>query len=1664
MEFTGERFLPSVGGEIRQEHLHRYVFAAALVEGKVVLDAACGEGYGSDLLARRAAQVIGVDIDGRCIDHARATYAHHRNLLLQCASVQRLPLGAQSIDVVVSFETLEHLAEQEQMLAEFRRVLRPDGLLIISTPNRAVYSDECQQVNPFHVRELYQPEFEALLKQHFKLHALYGQRLATGSTLFALPGAPGRRSTAPRAGIHGHGSDGVRAGLPDLDDPMYLVALATNGDALPRPPGSVLLSSVDDLYLEFRRIASWAGRVDGEFRAAQAAWLQRQHELDAQLERAAQALQARPTQADLDQALGEAGRCREQLSQERRAHVEALMGVQARLEQAVERLAGLADAMPADQAQALRRELDEARAAHGSLQLEWATARTQLAERLAAEQVQMQQAAQRQAEQAAQSLRALQEQLLLMAQDKARDEALLNDLREQQRQADLRQLEREAQQAEQVRLWRRRMAQALADNRRLLKQTRATQEATAQLTHERAQLEQQRAADRDALHELRLQHATELARIESERASAQLASAALAQQELARVLREQQAAAAAVRAEELATLESRHARERGEWAERNAHCQDTVRRLQTQVQEVETASKLALEASAQRERSLQQLTLHRTHLAAALGRELLAARAAPGWRLMAAWRRIARLRQAGPAWDAADGALQMAQAAVLLPSAAADGPLPAVATPSTASLYDMNLLEYGAIAIHSVEDLLELEPSAFVHSAYRALLGRPPDEDGLQHYRHALERGRSRLEVLADLRYSAEGRRRRVTLPGLDPALRRLRLSRIPLLGRMVPPPALAPTHGVRRDLAALAHRVTHADSALQQRLDSLERALQVGIQGLAQHAMQADARIDAKLTRLQGGLDGAVRSQLQSLADSAQQAQEQAAARAEETRQHVLHIAQASAIAQALGRHAWPDETDVWRLAEQWVGAATDTFIESLFATALGRPPQPHETAHFAARLSEGASRGMLVDKVLSCDEFRHRRTASAPTAAAARMDVPATDIGARPAGQAAVSGDDTPPVLPEHAQPVVSVVIPVYGKLPYTMGCLRSIAAHPPAVPFEIIVVDDCSPDETAHTLQGMPGVRLIRNASNQGFIRSCNLGAAAARGSYLCLLNNDTEVRQRWLDELHATFQRFPGTGYVGSKLLYPDGRLQEAGGILWQDGSAWNYGHGQNPELPEFNYAREVDYCSGASIMMPLGLYRRLGGLDEHYLPAYCEDSDMALKVRQAGLRVLYQPLSQVVHHEGVTSGTDTGSGVKAYQVANTGKLYERWKSHLASHTPNGVQVERAKDRMATRRVLVIDIVTPTADRDAGSVTVFNTLLLLREMRMQATFIPEDNFWNMPGYTAALQGSGVEALYAPHVSTVEQHLQACGSRYDLVLLWRPSVVDRHLAAVRQHCPQAKVLYHTVDLHFLRLEREAHLLGEASRLEAAARMKAMELRAVRSVDCAIVHSTHEREVLASEGLSDNVVVFPLIVDVPGSAVPFEARSGMAFVGGFQHVPNVDAVHHFVHDVMPLIRQLRPGLRLHIIGSNMPQQVLELAADDVVIEGFVPNLQPVLDRMRMSVAPLRYGAGIKGKVGNSMAMGLPVVATGVAVEGMQLEHGTDVLIADDPQGLAEAVCRLNEDPQLWARLQAAGVARMERLSGARTAYGILAGLLRRLGLEVEPPRHRLRLYRDGL
>lgn len=737
-----------------------------------------------------------------------------------------------------------------------------------------------------------------------------------------------------------------------------------------------------------------------------------------------------------------------------------------------------------------------------------------------------------------------------------------------------------------------------------------------------------------------------------------------------------------------------------------------------------------------------------------------------------------------------------------------------------------------------------------------------------------------------------------------------------------------------------------------------------------------------------------------------------------------IQHLGHPHGHASIDGVVSWPRKyARLTTICDDLVASGEEHFLQSLFNMAVGRAIQPLELKHFSEQLQGlKSSRLQIAYNVCIGDESKRYVSGRAMDLMKNQLVYIHPEVGD-------IEPDDIK--LPLHVDPRVSILIPVYEKVEYTLACLKSITEQLPKVSFEVIVMDDCSPDGSAKILQQVKNLRVVMNPHNLGFLRSCNNGAKQAKGEYFFFLNNDTKVKTGWLDELVDTFTHFPNCGLAGSKLIYPDGLLQEAGGIVWQDGSAWNYGNRQDPALPQFNYAREVDYVSGAAIMVPAQLFHNLGGFDERYIPAYYEDTDLAMRLREQGKSVIYQPQSEVVHFEGISSGTDTSAGIKAYQVVNREKYLERWKSRLSAHRPNGVEPHLERDRGAKGRVLFIDACTPTPDQDSGSIDIFNLMKMFVEMGWAVTFIPEDNYAYMPKYTAALQRMGVQAEYHPHITSVDEHITPYGASYDLVMSFRPMVTHKHIKNLRKKCPNAKIVFNTVDLHFLRLEREAKLKKDPSIANEGLKLKAIELELMKQADLTTVVSSTEHEMLQKMGLQ-SVLHLPFSRAVRPSNAPFESRSGLVFVGGFQHNPNVDAVIYFVSAIMPLIRELIPGAVLNIVGSNAPKEVRDLASGDILVHGFVEDLESLMDTMRVNVAPLRYGAGTKGKVIHALANGLPTVATSIAVEGMGLKNMEHVGIADNADDFAKTLSSLYSEKILWESFSSNG------LSYAEQGYGI--------------------------
>lgn len=612
------------------------------------------------------------------------------------------------------------------------------------------------------------------------------------------------------------------------------------------------------------------------------------------------------------------------------------------------------------------------------------------------------------------------------------------------------------------------------------------------------------------------------------------------------------------------------------------------------------------------------------------------------------------------------------------------------------------------------------------------------------------------------------------------------------------------------------------------------------------------------------------------------------------------------------------------------------------------------------------------------------------------------------------------------KEGHPKVSVIIPVYNQIHYTYACLASILEHTKDVAYEIIIADDVSTDATTELSKFTENVVICRNETNQGFLKNCNQAAKAARGKYVMFLNNDTQVTEGWLSSLVNLIESDATIGMVGSKLVYPDGRLQEAGGILWSDGSGWNYGRLDDPDKPEYNYVKDVDYISGAAILLSNDLWKQIGGFDERYAPAYCEDSDLAFEVRKAGLRVVYQPLSKVIHFEGISNGTDVnGTGLKRYQVENSQKLKEKWAVEFKQQSENNGNPDpfRARERSQGKDIiLVVDHYVPTYDRDAGSKTTFQYLQMFLEKGYVVKFLG-DNFLHEEPYSTALQQMGIEILYGKeYQARIWEWLKDHGDDIKVAYLNRPHIASKYVDFLREKT-NIRIIYYGHDLHFLREGREYELTGDPKLRESSEYWKSVELRLMRKAAVSYYPSYVERDAIHQIEPSIRVkAIVAYVFDKFLTSIPedFEKREGLLFVGGFAHPPNADAVLWFAQKIFPLIRE-QLKVNFYIVGSKVPDEIKALEQPDngIVVKGFVSEeeLARLYASCRVVVVPLRYGAGVKGKVIEALYNGAPVVTTSIGAEGIE-EAETVMEVRDEPEEFAGEVLSLYRDTDRCGRM----------------------------------------------
>ena len=630
--------------------------------------------------------------------------------------------------------------------------------------------------------------------------------------------------------------------------------------------------------------------------------------------------------------------------------------------------------------------------------------------------------------------------------------------------------------------------------------------------------------------------------------------------------------------------------------------------------------------------------------------------------------------------------------------------------------------------------------------------------------------------------------------------------------------------------------------------------------------------------------------------------------------------------------------------------------------------------------------------------------------------------------------------------SEPKVSIIIPCYNQVDYTYRCLLSIRKYTEDVDYEVIVADDVSTDATKELEKFVEGANIIHAKQNQGFLGNCNDAANQARGKYIMFLNNDTEVTEHWLSSLVELLEKDSSIGMTGSKLVFPDGKLQEAGGIIWKDGSGWNYGRGDDPDKFDYNYIKDVDFISGAAILIRHSLWNSIGGFDKRYTPAYCEDCDLAFEVRKAGFRVVYQPLSKVIHYEGLSNGTDVnGTGLKRYQVENFKKLKEKWAVEFENQYENDGRpnVFRARERSRGKKiVLMVDHYVPTYDKDTGSKCTWQYIQMFISKGYEVKFLG-DSYRKDEPYTTELEQMGVEVIYGEYMKAeiwkwIDEHADDIYLSY----LNRPHITAKYIDYFKDR--GIRCLFFGSDLHCLRIEREAKLTGDPKKFEEAEYWRSVEFGIMHKADMSYYPSYVETDIIHE--IDPSVKAKPIKLYVfeefaEAEEKDFAKREGIIFVGGFAHPPNKDGLLWFVKEIWPKVHEAT-GADFYVVGSHADEEVQAVHDPDkgIIFKGFVSEeeLHELYQKSRVCAVPLRYGAGVKGKVIESMYFGVPVLTTNIGAEGIE-DAETVMEIRDSAQEWINELIALYTDTDRCSEMSRKSLAYVKERHSLEAAWKVI-------------------------
>jgi GT2 family glycosyltransferase len=602
------------------------------------------------------------------------------------------------------------------------------------------------------------------------------------------------------------------------------------------------------------------------------------------------------------------------------------------------------------------------------------------------------------------------------------------------------------------------------------------------------------------------------------------------------------------------------------------------------------------------------------------------------------------------------------------------------------------------------------------------------------------------------------------------------------------------------------------------------------------------------------------------------------------------------------------------------------------------------------------------------------------------------------------------------------------------------------------ELLLVDSGSTDETVHLRRYVTGARLLRFDLNIGYVRGCNAALYSVTAPRVLFLNNDVELAP---GAIAAALRRLDGDatiGAVGGRIVRAHGLLQEAGAIVWRDGSTAGYLRDAVPLAPEANYVRDVDYCSAVFLMVRADVVQALEGFDPDYAPAYFEDVDLCLRIAAGGHRVVYDPAVTVHHLEyGSSSDADAAAQMLASRQVLIAKHAEALSRRYAPD-PKALLFARDRPQDGRRRLLFIEDTIPVRRLGSGFVRANDIITLIAAFGLHVTVFPINGRQTDIAAAYADLPDTVEVMHDRTIDTLPGFLAMRQDYYDTLWIARTHNLDRILGVLQPWLAEARLrprlVLDTEAVASLRAAEQALLAGDDRFVLADA--LAEEFRHAGRCDAFVAVTEPEAETLRGLGLSP-VSVIGHLRDLSLTPRPYAERAGMLFVGAIHAMdsPNYDSLCWFIDEVLPLIEaELGWQTRLTVIGHTAPGVSLERFADHarVTLRGSVPDVRPAYDSHRVFIAPTRYAAGAAYKVHEAASFGLPVVASELIRSQIGWENGQDLLSAptSDPAAFADAVLRLYRSAELWEHLRGGAGSRIlaenERSSYEAALQDVLA------------------------